>query len=79
MAVPVSLRSDSFLLDLLQALARGLVLLLGERLPLDLELHDPALDLVDLCRQRVDLDAHAAGAPRPSGRSPCQAGERSAM
>ena len=35
----------------------GVVLLLLERLLLDLELHDAALDLVDLGRHRVDLDA----------------------
>ena len=45
-----------------------------ERLLLDLELHDPALDLVDLGRHRVDLHPHAATRPRRSGRSPCRAG-----
>ena len=35
--------------------------LLLERLLLDLELHDAALDLVDLGRHRVDLDAQARG------------------
>src|SRR5688500_7760207 len=34
-----------------------LVALLGQGLALDLELHDAPLDLVDLGRQRVDLDA----------------------
>ena len=44
------------LLDHVTTLDRRLVLLLGERLPLDLELHDATLDLVDLLRQRIDLD-----------------------
>src|SRR2546430_926070 len=44
-------------LDRLAAGLRRLVLLLRQRLVLDLELHHPALDLVDLRRQRVDLDA----------------------
>ena len=48
-------------LDRLTALARRIVLLLGHRLVLDLELHDPPLDLVDLDRKRVDLDAQLRG------------------
>ena len=43
-----------------RALDRHLVLLLEQRLPLDLELDDAPLDLVDLERQAVDLDAQAA-------------------
>ena len=43
-------------LDRLAAGDAGVVLLLLERLELDLELLDPALDLVDLLRHRVDLD-----------------------
>ena len=39
----------------------GVVLLLGERRQLDLELHRAALELVDLLGQRVDLDAQPAG------------------
>ena len=46
-------------LDLLAAVGRGLVL--GHRDLLDLELLDPALDLVDLGRHRGQLDADAAG------------------
>ena len=45
----------------LAPLAAGLVLLLEQRLALDLELDDPALDLVDLLRQGVDLDPEPAG------------------
>src|SRR5690606_17464584 len=45
------------LVDALAPLDRALLLLLRERGPLDLELHDATLDLVDLLRQRVDLDA----------------------
>ena len=44
-------------LDRLAARDGRVVLLLLERLALDLELHDAALDLVDLGRHRVDLDA----------------------
>src|SRR5947208_3612181 len=44
-------------LDRLAAGGRRLVLLLRQGLVLDLELHHPALDLVDLGRERVDLDA----------------------
>ena len=43
--------------DLGPALLGRLVLLLFERRQLDLELHDLALDLVDLLRQRIDRDA----------------------
>ena len=42
------------------ALHRRLVLLLEQRLALDLELHDAPLDLVDLLRQAVDLDPEPA-------------------
>src|SRR6266404_2576842 len=45
------------LLDLGAAFFGGLVLLLRQRLPLNLELHDLALDFVDLLRQRIDGDA----------------------
>ena len=48
-------------LDRLAALLGGLVLLLAQRLALDLELHHAALDLVDLGRQRVDLDPQLRG------------------
>ena len=48
-------------LDRLAAGDRRVVLLLLERLALDLELHDAALDLVDLGRHRVDLDAQPRG------------------
>ena len=47
------------LLDGLAAVHRALVFLFLQRGPLDLELHDAALDLVDLLRHRVDLDAEA--------------------
>ncbi len=49
------------LLDLGQPFLRRLVRLLLERLALDLELDDPALDRVDLDRHRVDLDAQPRG------------------
>ena len=48
-------------LDRLAALGGGVVGLLGERGQLDLELHHAAVDLVDLGRQRVDLDAQPRG------------------
>ncbi len=41
----------------LPAFLRRLVLFLGERPALDLQLHRPAFELVDLGGQRVDLDA----------------------
>ena len=46
----------------------------AQRGQLDLELHHAPVDLVDLGRQRVDLDAEPARRPRRSGRSPCRAG-----
>ena len=48
-------------LDRVEPLLRGLVLLLLQRLALDLELLDAALDLVDLGRHRVDLDLQPRG------------------
>ena len=51
------LEIGELLLELRQPLARRLVLLLAQRLALDLELHDAALDLVELGRHRVDLHA----------------------
>ena len=53
---------------------RGLVLLLRQRLALDLELHDAALHLVDLGRHASRSRCAAGWPPRPSGRSPCRAG-----
>ncbi len=47
-------------LDLAEALLRGLVLLLLQRRSLDLELDQLAVDLVDLGRKGVDLDAQVA-------------------
>ena len=48
-------------LEALEPLLRDRVGLLLQRRPLDLELLDPPLDLVDLDRHAVDLDAQAAG------------------
>ncbi len=48
-------------LDLVEAFLRGLVMLLGQGLPFDLELDDGAFDLVDLGGHRIDLDAQARG------------------
>src|SRR4051794_64416 len=48
-------------LDRLAPFDRHRVGLLRQRLLLDLELHDAALDLVDLDRHRVDLDAQPRG------------------
>src|SRR5256886_584364 len=48
------------LADLFAPLLGDFVLLLRQRLTLDLELHDLALDFIDLLRQRVDRD------PQPS-------------
>src|SRR5882724_8277576 len=48
--------------ELAQALARAwIVRIARHRHALDLELHDPARDLVDLLRHRVDLHAQARG------------------
>ena len=60
-AVLVLLEVGQLLLELLQPLLRRLVRLLAQRLALDLELHDAALDLVELGRHRVDLHAQARG------------------
>ena len=54
------LQLGELLLGLREPRARRLVLLLHEPLPLDLELGDPAADLVHLGRHRVDLDAEPA-------------------
>ena len=50
-----------FLLHPRKGLPAGLVLLARERLALDFQLSDATLDLIDLLRQAVDLDAEAAG------------------
>ena len=47
--------------ELLQMLERVGVRLVFQRLPLDLELHDPALEGVDLGRQAVELDPQVRG------------------
>jgi len=47
-----------FLFQLGQAFAGGGVLLLAEGLALDFQLHDAAVDLVQLRGHRVDLGAH---------------------
>ena len=49
------------LLELLQPLLRGLVLLLAKGLAFDLELHDAAAHLVQFRRHRVDLHAQLRG------------------
>ena len=66
--MPLGLEPRDLLLELGQllfdngaALLRGLILLLGQRTPLDLELEGPAIELVDLGRHRVDLDAQPRG------------------
>ncbi len=62
--VPLGLEPRNLLLELGQilldsgaALLRSLVLLLGQRTLLDLELEGPSIELVDLGRHRIDLDA----------------------
>ncbi len=50
-----SLRSASSFSSFAEPLLRRLVALLAQRLALDLELHDAALELVELRRHRVDL------------------------
>ncbi len=55
------LEIGELLFELLQPILRRLVLLLAQRLALDLELHDAALDLVELRGHRVDLGAQARG------------------
>ena len=59
MPAACSRRSDELALDLLLALGGGLVLADGDHL--DLELLDPALDLVDLGRDGGELDGDARG------------------
>ena len=49
------------LLERLEARLRGVVVLLAQRLALDLELDAPALELVELDRHRVDLHPQPAG------------------
>src|SRR4029077_2164094 len=44
-----------------EPVARRLVLLLAQRLALDLELHDAALELVELRRHRVDFHSQPRG------------------
>ncbi len=56
--VRLPLQVGQLLAQRLEALLRRLVLLLLERRLLDLELHHPAGDLVELGRHRVDLGAH---------------------
>ena len=55
--VALLLQRGQLLLEAGQPLARGLVALLLQRLPLDLQLPDLALDLVQLGGQGVDLHA----------------------
>ena len=63
LSIPLVLRVDPSPLKLpryvVAALQRGPILLACERLPLDLELSDATLDLVDLLRHRIDLDPEA--------------------
>ena len=51
------LEIGELLLEFAEPLLRRLVALLAQRLALDLELHDAALELVELRRHRVDLHA----------------------
>ena len=51
------LQVGELLLELAEPLLRRLVAFLAQRLTLDLELHDAALELVELRRHRVDLHA----------------------
>ncbi len=67
-------RADLLLDRCSTALFGGLVLLLQQRLALDLELHHPALDFVDLLGQRCRSRSAAGSPPRPPDRSPCRAG-----
>ena len=57
-----------------EALLRGLVLLPAHRFALDLQLDQPAVELVHRLGLGVDLDLDLAPRPRRSGRSPCRAG-----
>jgi len=52
------------------------VLLVGQRLPLDLELHDLALDFVDLLRQRIRFFAMRSRAAASSIRSIALSGRK---
>ena len=53
-------QAGQVLFELGQPREAGVVGFLGQSLLLDLELHDPPLDHVDLGRQAVDLDAQPA-------------------
>ena len=55
------LEPGQFLFQRLQALARGRVVFLAQRLALDFELRHAALNLVDLGRHGIDFDAQAGG------------------
>ena len=55
--VLVLLEVGELLFELLETFAGRFILLLAQRLALDLELHDPALDLIQLRGHRVDLHA----------------------
>ena len=55
------LQVGELLLELRQAVLRGLVGFLAQGLALDLELHDAALHFVELGRHRVDLHAQPRG------------------
>ena len=53
------LQFSQFFLKLLQTLFTGWILLFLERLAFHLVLHDLALDHVDFCRHRIELDFQA--------------------
>ena len=59
--VVLLLEIGQLLLELLEPLLRGLVFLFPQRFALDLELHDAAVDLVELGRHRVDLHPQLRG------------------
>ena len=69
----VSLQIGDSLFDLFQTRFRLFVFFALQCLPLDLQLNGFAFQLIDLLRQRIDLDAQAAKLLRRSGRSLCQA------
>ena len=68
------LEIGELLLELLEALLRGLVFLFSQRLALDLELHHAAVDLVELGGHRVDFHPQLRRRLRRRDRSPCPAG-----
>ena len=68
-----ALEFADLLFDLLETLLGGRIGLLLQRFALDLELDDPAVELVDRFRLRNRFPSAGGSPPRRSDRSPCRA------